>query len=35
MAVLRKLHFHAAPAGEHTLGAIHYLTERNGLKKTS
>ncbi len=32
-AVLRDLHFQAAPAGEHTLSAIHYLTELNGSKK--
>lgn len=32
-AVLRDLHFQAAPAGEHTLAAIHYLTELNGSKK--
>lgn len=32
-AILRDLHFHAAPAGEHTLAAIHYLTELNGSKK--
>ena len=32
-AVLRDLHFRAAPAGEHTLAAIHYLTELNGSKK--
>jgi hypothetical protein len=32
-AVLRDLHFQAAPAGEHTLSAIHYLTELNCSKK--
>lgn len=32
-ALLRDLHFRAAPAGEHTLAAIHYLTELNGSKK--
>lgn len=32
-AVLRNLHFRAAPAGEHVLAAIHYLTELNGSKK--
>lgn len=32
-AVLRDLHFRAAPAGEHTLTAIHYLVELNGSKK--
>lgn len=32
-AVLRDLHFQAAPAGEHMLTAIHYLTELNGSKK--
>jgi hypothetical protein len=32
-AVLRDLHFQAAPAGEHTLSAIHYLTELNGSKQ--
>ncbi len=32
-AVLRDLHFGAAPAGEHTLSAIHYLTELNCSKK--
>ncbi len=32
-AVLRDLHFQAAPAGEYTLAAIHYLTELNGSKK--
>lgn len=31
-AVLRELHFRAAPAGEHTLAAIHYLAELNGSK---
>jgi hypothetical protein len=34
-AVLRDLHFQAAPAGEHTLSAIHYLTELNGSKSAS
>lgn len=32
-ALLRDLHFHAAPDGEHTLAAIHYLGELNGSKK--
>lgn len=32
-AVLRDLHFRAAPAGEHVLAAIHYLAELNGSKK--
>lgn len=32
-ALLRDLHFHAAPDGEHTLAAIHYLAELNGSKK--
>ncbi|CAI1584364.1 Transposase and inactivated derivatives, TnpA family [Serratia grimesii] len=32
-AMLRDLHFQAAPAGEHTLSAIHYLAELNGSKK--
>lgn len=32
-AVLRDLHFQAAPAGEHMLTAIHYMTELNGSKK--
>ncbi|EMF04234.1 transposase [Serratia marcescens VGH107] len=32
-AVLRDLHFQAAPAGEHMLSAIYYLTELNGSKK--
>ncbi len=32
-AVLRNLHFRAAPAGEHVLAAIHYLAELNGSKK--
>ncbi|EHN94247.1 transposase [Escherichia coli E101] len=32
-AVLRDLHFRAAPAGEHVLAAIHYLAEMNGSKK--
>ena len=32
-AVLRDLHFRAAPAGEHTLAAINYLAELNGSKK--
>lgn len=31
--MLRDLHFQAAPAGEHTLSAIHYLAELNGSKK--
>ncbi|HBQ4057457.1 Tn3 family transposase [Klebsiella pneumoniae] len=32
-ALLRDLHFHAAPDGGHTLAAIHYLAELNGSKK--
>nr|WP_172694142.1 Tn3 family transposase [Enterobacter cloacae]QEQ69324.1 Mobile element protein [Enterobacter cloacae] len=32
-ALLRDLHFRAAPDGEHTLAAIHYLAELNGSKK--
>ncbi len=32
-ALLRDLHFCAAPDGEHTLAAVHYLTELNGSKK--
>ncbi|MEK8774408.1 hypothetical protein P2R69_23450, partial [Escherichia coli] len=32
-AMLRDLHFQAAPAGEHTLSAIHYLAELSGSKK--
>lgn len=32
-ALLQDLHFHAAPDGEHTLSAIHYLAELNGSKK--
>lgn len=32
-ALLRDLHFRAVPGGEHTLAAIHYLTELNGSKK--
>ena len=32
-ALLRDLHFHAAPDGEHTLAAIHYQGELNGSKK--
>ena len=32
-ALLRELHFRAAPDGEHTLAAIHYLAELNGSKK--
>ncbi|HEE5374106.1 TPA: DUF4158 domain-containing protein, partial [Acinetobacter baumannii] len=31
-AMLRDLHFQAAPAGEHTLSAIHYLAELSGSK---
>jgi hypothetical protein len=32
-AMLRDLHFQAAPAGEHTLSAIHYLAELSSSKK--
>lgn len=32
-ALLRDLHFQAVPGGEHTLAALHYLTELNGSKK--
>lgn len=32
-ALLRDLHFRAAPDDEHTLAAIHYLAELNGSKK--
>lgn len=32
-ALLLDLHFCAAPDGEHTLAAVHYLTELNGSKK--
>ncbi|MBL5829230.1 Tn3 family transposase [Serratia fonticola] len=32
-ALMRDLHFRAAPDGEHTLAAIHYLAELNGSKK--
>ena len=32
-AVLRDLHFRAAPTGEHTLVAMHYLTELNGSER--
>jgi hypothetical protein len=32
-AMLRDLHFQAAPAGELTLSAIHYLAELSGSKK--